>query len=148
MSNPADKMIAQFKTLEELQAFCKAQQKTLIDMTKKLKASEDEIKHLKKLLEGAVPVINAPQKINFSTNDEEQIAREQLFLLKQISAEKELTMEEAKKVEIFSKILTLGKEKKSKGLQDIEINAKQSSIEQLTATALIENDDDRSDNSH
>lgn len=146
-NNPTDKMIAQFTTLPELQAFCKAQQKTLIDMTKKLKASDDEIKHLKKLLEGAVPLLNPPAKINFSANDEEQIAREQLFLLKQISAEKELSFEETKKVEIFSKILTAIKDKKPKGLRDIELQAQNSETKQLMAS-LSDDDDDRSDNSH
>ncbi len=149
MSSPTDKMIAQFKSLEDLQAFAKAQQKTLIDMTKKLRASEDEIKHLKKLLEGAVPLVNPPTKVTFSAHDEEQIAREQLFLLKTISKDKELTMEEAKKVEIFSKILNSLKDKKPSGLRDIELQAKSSSLEQLTATLNVdENDDDRSDNSH
>lgn len=149
MSSPTDKMIAQFKSLEDLQAFAKAQQKTLIDMTKKLKASEDEIKHLKKLLEGAVPLVSPIPKVNFSAQDEEQIAREQLFLLKQISADKELTMEEAKKVEIFSKILNTLKEKKPKGLRDIELEAQNTETKQLMASlASDEKDDDRSDNSH
>src|ERR1700676_3522434 len=105
MSNPSDKMIAQFTTLEDLQAFAKAQQKTLIDLTKKLKTSEDKIKHLEKLVEGAVPLINPPAKIDFTANDEESIAREQLYLLKKISSERELNTEETKRVEVYAKIL-------------------------------------------
>lgn len=122
----SDKMINTFKNLEDLQAFAKAQQKTLIELTKKNKNYEDEIKHLKKLLEGAVPVIN-DRPVDFSSNDEESIAREQLFLLKQISKEKELTMEEARKVEIYSKILSTLKGKP----KDINGSSKQLSEGEL-----------------
>lgn len=141
----SDKMIQTFKTLEDLQAFAKAQQKTLIDLTKKLKTSEEEIKHLKKLLEGAVPVINSPAKIDFSTNDEESIAREQLYLLKKISADRELNMEETRRVEIYSKILIAIKDKP----KTIEITARSLSNEQLMASLTpSEKDDDRSDDQH
>ena len=117
----SDKMIDTFKNFEDLSAFARAQQKTLIELTKKNKAYEEEIKHLKKLLEGAVPIISDRPQVDFSANDEESIAREQLFLLKQISKDKELTMEEARKVEIYSKILSLTKSKS----RDINGNSKQ-----------------------
>lgn len=143
MSNPSDKMINQFTTLEDLQAFAKAQQKTLIDLTKKLKASEDKVKHLEKLVEGAVPLVNPPAKIDFAANDEESIAREQLYLLKRMSAERELNFEETKRVEIYSKILNSLKGK----AKDIEVPGKSLSIDQLTA-ALSDKDDDRSDDQH
>jgi hypothetical protein len=131
----SDKMITQFKEFGDLQAFAKAQQKTLIELTKKNKSYEDEIKHLKKLLEGAVPVI-ANKPVDFASNDEESIAREQLFRLKQLSNEKELTLEEAKRVEIFSKILTALKGKP----KDINGNSKQLSEKELLA--IVGTDDD------
>ena len=114
-------MIDLFQNFEDLKAFANAQQKTLIELTKKNKIYQDEIKHLKKLLEGAVPVINDKPNVDFSANDEESIAREQLFLLKKISNDKELTMEEARKVEIYSKILSAPKNKS----RDINVNSKQ-----------------------
>lgn len=123
----SDKMIDQFKNFDDLSAFARAQQKTLVELTKKNKKYEEEIKHLKKLLEGAVPVIASNKPIEFGANDEESIAREQLFRLKQLSTEKELTLEEAKRVEIFVKILTGPKDKmrtieaKSKNLSDNEL---------------------------
>jgi len=145
MATPTDRMIAQFQTLEDLQAFAKAQQKTLIDLTKKLKASEDEIKHLKKLLEGAVPVINAPAKVDFASNDEESIAREQLYLLKKISSERELNFEETKKVEIYSKILIAIKDKP----KTIEVQTRSLSNEELMAVLnASENNDGRTDDQH
>ena len=133
----SDKMINQFKEFDDLKAFANAQQKTLIELTKKNKAYEDENKHLKKLLEGAVPVINDRPTVDFSANDEESIAREQLFLLKQISKDKELSMEEARKVEIYSKILSAPKGKS----RDINANSKQLEAGELLTLLSKTNDD-------
>lgn len=144
MSNPSDKMINQFTNFEDLQAFAKAQQKTLIDLTKKLKTSEDKVKHLEKLVEGAVPLINPPAKVDFSANDEESIAREQLYLLKRVSSERELNLEETKRVEIYSKILMALKGKQ----KDITPPSRSLSNEQLMAAISEEKDDDRSDDQH
>lgn len=135
----SDKMIDQFKNFDDLSAFARAQQKTLVELTKKNKKYEDEIKHLKKLLEGAVPVIsNKP--IDFSANDEESIAREQLFRLKQISNEKELTLEEAKRVEIFTKILNSPKDKS----RTIEAQSKNIDTSELLKLLPGSNDDSAS----
>lgn len=139
-----DKMLDQFKDLNDLKAFAQAQQKTLIELTKKNKAQEDEIKHLKKLLEGAVPVIQGP-KIDFSTNDEETIAREQLYRLKDMSHDRELTLEETRRVEIYAKILIALKDKP----KTIEIQTRAMSIQELTAAANAEEKDDgRPDDQH
>ena len=78
-------MVSQFTTIDDLSAFARAQQKTLVELTKKNKNYEEEIKHLKKLVEGAVPLISNKSNIDFSSNDEEAIAREQLFRLKELS---------------------------------------------------------------
>lgn len=133
----SDNMINQFKEFDDLKAFANAQQKTLIELTKKNKAYEDEIKHLKKLVEGVVPVINDRPTVDFSANDEESIAREQLFLLKQISKDKELSMEEARKVEIYSKILSAPKGKS----RDINANSKQLEAGELLTLLSKTNDD-------
>lgn len=144
MSESQDKMIAQFKTLEELQAFAKAQQKTLIDQQKKLREAQDKVKHLEKLLEGAVPVINAPAKIDPNSQDEEQIARQQLFLLKAKSNDGELSLEETKRVEIYSKILMNLKQKE----KDIEVPSRNLSNQELIATLQNTSEDDGSDKQH
>lgn len=139
-----DKMLAQFTELSELQAFARAQQKTITELTKKNKALDEEVKHLKKLLEGAVPVIQAPKKADFGSNDEEAIAREQLFLLKKISNERELTYEETKRVEIYSKILM---SLKDKNVKTIDVTSKQLSDAELIAqlTQSKEDDDGKQD---
>lgn len=132
-------MVSQFTTIEDLSAFARAQQKTLVELTKKNKNYEEEIKHLKKLVEGAVPLIsNKSSAIDFSSNDEEAIAREQLFRLKELSHDKELTLEEAKRVEIFSKILVSLKQKP----KDINAKSKDYSEQELLTLLPGKGNDD------
>lgn len=107
-----DLMLNEAKDLAELRAFSEAQQKTIVKLSKKNKDLEEEITHLKKLLESSAPVIvsdNIPviQTDKFLTSDQEAICRMQLNKLKEVSYERELTLEEAKRVEIFSKILNV-----------------------------------------
>lgn len=132
-------MVDQFKTIEDLSAFAKAQQKTLIELTKKNKNYEEEIKHLKKLVEGAVPLISNKPKVDFSTSDEESIAREQLYRLKELSRERELNLEETKRYEIYSKMLSSLKEKPK------DINAKSKDFSEAELIALLpgKGNDDR-----
>lgn len=92
--------------LAEIKAFSTAQSKTIIELSKKNKEQADEIIHLKKLLEGSVPLVKTQTDItNLGSNDQEFICRVGLDQLKQISTERELTLEECKKLDIFSKIL-------------------------------------------
>jgi len=109
-----DLMLNEAKDLAELRAFSEAQQKTIVKLSKKNKELEEEVTHLKKLLETTAPVIAPTAEVNqiisaekFLTSDQEAICRMQLNKLKEISYERELTLEEAKRVEIFSKILNV-----------------------------------------
>lgn len=107
-----EKMLDEAKDFAELRVFSEAQQKTILKLTKKNKELEEEVVHLKKLLETTAPVIapdNAPaiQADKFLTTDQEAICRMQLNRLKEVSYERELTLEEAKRVEIFSKIINV-----------------------------------------
>lgn len=105
-----DKMLEQFKDFTSLENYAKAQYKTILSLSKKVKALEEENIELKDLLEKSTPVLNE-EKNNFlafqveASSDEENIAKVQLARLKEISIERELTLEEAKRVEIFTKIL-------------------------------------------
>lgn len=107
-----EKMLDEAKDFAELRVFSEAQQKTIIKLTKKNKELEEEVTHLKKLLESTTPVIatNDVPVIStdkFLTTDQEAICRMQLNRLKEVSYERELTLEEAKRVEIFSKIINV-----------------------------------------
>lgn len=79
-----------------------AQTTVLITLNKKLKHLEDENEHLKKLLKNSNPIIVSMDEAGL---DEELISRSELRKLRQVSQERELTMEETKKVEIYSKIM-------------------------------------------
>lgn len=107
-----DKMLDDVKELADLKAFSDAQQKTIIKLSKKNKELEDEVVHLKKLLESQTPLIATNPSAGlpaekFLSTDQEAICRMQLNKLKDVSFERELTLEEAKRVEIFSKILNV-----------------------------------------
>jgi hypothetical protein len=105
-------MFEETKELADIRAFSEAQQKTIIQLTKKVKQLEEERDHLKKLLESTAPIIQTAnntlvQTEKFLTSDQEAICRVQLTKLRDIALDRELTLEETKKVEIFSKIITV-----------------------------------------
>jgi len=105
-----DKMLEQIKDFASLQKYAEAQYKTILSLSRKVKVLEEENVELKDLLEKSTPLLNEEKK-NFITyqveasSDEEMIAKVQLARMKEISMDRELTLEEAKRVEIFTKIL-------------------------------------------
>lgn len=134
-----DKTIAQYKEFSQLQEFAHAQQQTIIQLSKKVQRLEEERDHLKTLLESTVPIIkeegkNLPDN-KFLTSAEEAICTIQLDKLRSISVERELTLEETRRVEIFSKILATFRNMP----KTIEIKSKQMKDEELLA--LVESDD-------
>lgn len=132
----ATEMQKGFTEYIELKAYSDAQARTLIEVSKKIKKLEDENKELKKQLMNSVPLLKADEtKPNFATTDEETICRQQIFGLRQISMERELTLEETKKLDIYTKILISLENKpktievKSKGLSNEELMALASSFD-------------------
>lgn len=139
-----DKMLEQFKDFASLQKFAEAQQKTIQALTRKLKVTEEENLELKDRLD-SIPILSEnsqntsiPQKnlaiedLSFGT-DEEIISKIQLARLKEVSMERELTLEEAKRVEIFSKILNTKEKNKT-----FDVTAKQMNSTDLLK--MLEND--------
>lgn len=107
-----DKMLQQFKDFSSLQTYAEAQYKTIVSLSKKIKALEEENVELKDLLDSSVPtVVQSENGLTLqnveASSDEEMIAKVQLARLNEISMSRELTLEEAKRVEIFTKILTV-----------------------------------------
>lgn len=99
-------MIDTFTDIAELKAFSTAQSKTIIELSRKNKEQADEIVHLKKLVEGSVPLIKEKKDgINLGSNDQEYICRTEINKLRDISLDRELSLEECKKLDIYSKIL-------------------------------------------
>lgn len=118
------------QTNSELQAYSNAQTKTIVELSRKLNEKDQEILHLKKLLEGSTPLIREKKDLTkFESNDQEYICRIEINKLRDISIERELTLEECKKLDIYSKILkdllnapkTI--EVKSRNLSDAELLA-------------------------
>ncbi len=132
------KTIQQYKDFDSLQQFAEAQNKTIIQISKQVQKLKEERDHLKTLLESSVPLIKKEGEHvgeKFLTTAEEAICVMQLDKLRDISSARELTLEETRKVEVFSKVLAAVRN----APKTIEIKNKQMSSEELLA--LVESDD-------
>jgi hypothetical protein len=123
-----DKMLEQFKDMGSLQKYAEAQYKTILSLSRRVKVLEEENVELKDLLEKSTPLLNEEKK-NFvsyqveASSDEEMIAKVQLARMKEISMDRELTLEEAKRVEIFTKILANKGSNSSIAIQTQKMNS-------------------------
>lgn len=127
-----DKMAEQFKDFSELQAYCDAQYTTIVNLNKEI----NKLKDMNSSLERSVQLLpKEPSGIvqfpSLSLSDEEEICISQLKILNDISKRGQLTLEEAKKVEIYTKIL-MGLRCKGK---DVEGSFKKVSTEELLKIA-------------
>lgn len=105
-----DSMIDQFKNDHEIKAYAEAQYSTILEQSKKIQRLEEENASLKKALEGSSSgEKNEETKtlLGYDENasSEEIIAVVQLAKLKEISYDRELNLDETKRVEIYSKIV-------------------------------------------
>ena len=123
-----DKMLEQFKDMSSLQKYAEAQYKTILSLSRRVKVLEEENVELKDILEKSTPLVNEDKK-NFvayqveASSDEEMIAKVQLARMKEISMDRELTLEEAKRVEIFTKILANKGSNSSIAIQTQKMNS-------------------------
>lgn len=104
-------MFSQYKDMAELGEFAQAQHKTIVDLSKKIQELEKENSHLRELMQHKAAVIT-PLSLDIEISNEELIALEQLKLLKERSSTRELTLEETRKVEIYTKIIDQVRAKK------------------------------------
>ena len=95
-----DKVVQKFNETADMQEFCSTQQKLIIELSKQVKFLEEKNSHLEKLIDSSIPIYTS-----IIITDEETISREQLKKLKSISDDRELTLEECKKVDVYTKIL-------------------------------------------
>lgn len=127
-----DEMLDSYKNYEDLFVFAKAQNRTISDLTRQLSDSKDKVKHLESLLPNSSVTIEPSIIITGNSTDEEIICRAQLSKLKIISSERELTLEETKRTEIFSKILqNLNSKKKPEDKDNIKEVSNADLIKQL-----------------
>lgn len=109
-----DKIFEQMRDFAELQAYADAQYKTIVGLNKQI----NELKTKNESLEAAIKAVpTGESKIlqfpQYTLSAEEEICLKQLENLRNSSLTRELTLEEARKLEIYAKILMgiRGKEK-------------------------------------
>lgn len=130
-------MSNQTKTLEELQEFCNAQQKVIIQLNKKIQKLESEKNHAENLLKNVPVQMFSGKEVSVINNmaTEEAICAMQVKRLEEISLSRELTLEETRKLEAFSKILATFRN----GPKTIDIKTKH--LDDKEVIRLIGNDD-------
>lgn len=108
-----------FKSEKEKEDFMNAQFATITNLTKQVEDLKAKNKHLQELLsKSPLPTIEKTEEN--SVPEEIRICREQLKLLQNVSQDRELTMEEARKVEIYSKIITQAKDPSKKAKSPLD----------------------------
>lgn len=116
----------------EFKEFSEAQHRTINELSKRIVELEKERDELKKLLTTGMPLL-VNERNNFlngetiSYSDEEIIARDQLKKINGRSQGSELTLDDARKVDVYSKILNNLKnapktiELKTKNMSDADL---------------------------
>lgn len=128
-----DKMAANFNSIEELRSYSQAQYQTIVDLSKKLKRSEAELDILREKLEVLSAQKNNTEALEkkdgvFDVTDEEAVCLTQLALLRNLALSRELTTEEAKKFEIFHKVINTIRNRKP---------PKENNLAELTTDELV-----------
>lgn len=105
-----DKMAEQFTSLEELQAYCDSQYKTILSLNQKITAQEAELNKLREentrlSIEGAVSKAPSDPSNPFATTDGETVCITQLAILKNHAMSRELVTDEVKRLEVLVKTL-------------------------------------------
>lgn len=123
MSDKVKNYFNTFKTEEEFKAYIEAQQQSFIEVSKKVKNLEDENVNLQKKIEKLKLEQNKVTVSSLEAQDvshSEIICLSQIELLKKRTEERELTYEESKKFEIFTKIYQQIKTAKKIGDEDLK----------------------------
>lgn len=120
---PFSKLLSDYKTEIELRQFCQATLKTVQELTKKNKALTEEVSHMQSLLVAAVPIVKPEGSSLLDIGEDDiEIAKMELKKLRERAYTKELTLEEAKRTDIYSKILQ-NKNKSSETPREREVKS-------------------------
>jgi len=126
-----------FKSRLELQRYSEKLFAAFKQSVEKLQKLEAENAHLKELLNSVVPSVPSPAKIEepvvFNVPNEQAIAEIQLDRLKKIAMDRDLTLDETKRMDLLVKNLYLSKNQATKV---VDIRAKK--IESISEAELIE----------
>lgn len=131
MSN-IDKMAKQFTSIEELNAYCDAQYKTIVSLNRKITEQERELESLRGEVEGLraqnstlqaqASVEKRDNEGKFNYTDEETTCLIQLAMIRSNAMQRELSNEETKRFETFAKVLHMirgSEQKKEEKLDEL-----------------------------
>jgi hypothetical protein len=108
-SEGIDQLAENFKTVKELRQYCSSQYRVIISLNKKIVQLEEETKHLKELIAKSTPILDATGgtlEVYKNVTDELAVCLIQIKLLRDRCANgTELSYEEAKKLDIYTKLL-------------------------------------------
>lgn len=113
-----DKLVQNFKTMKELRQYCNSQYRVINELNKRIVSLEEENKHLKDLLTRSTPILDNSSgslEIYKDLSDELATCLMQIKILKEKSLAGELTFEDTKKLEIYTKLLISLRDGKEKG---------------------------------
>jgi cell division septum initiation protein DivIVA len=110
------KTINSFKDPEQLKQFADSLYRQTIELSKENEELKEHVHELKQKLSentakvvvssmSSMPNINVKDLLSLEDNDQEMICRSQLAILRSSAMNRELTLEEARKIEIYSKVL-------------------------------------------
>jgi hypothetical protein len=113
-------LTSQFTSVEEMKIFAASQYKQIERLSKENRELKEQVEKAKK---ESKEVVKRELPSNLSVlDDAKTISQIQLNLLRELSFERELSTDEAKRVEIYNRILVGDLQKKDKPLKaDIEI---------------------------
>jgi len=112
------------KSFNELQSYSDSQFKSILELKKQLKKIEEENKSLKSMLENNLPSLAVDM---LGVSNEQLICETQITILKDKAVTRVLTLEEAKKCDIFTEVL----ENLRKNTKSTDINVQKMSDEDL-----------------
>lgn len=98
-------VVGHIDEFQDLKKFAEAQYILITDLTKENTTLKAKIENLERLLSQSTPLINGPEDKEELGGEEAIICRDQLIFLNMTSKSRELTLEETRKVDIYSKIL-------------------------------------------
>ncbi len=119
MNEEAEK---EFNSYAELSVFSAAQHETITKLNFKINQLQEKATHLEKLLAENSIIVGDEQNLKdmfLSCSDPEAISRCQLKLLRDRAIQQELSMEECKRVEIYSKIIDTVELKKKDRMKNV-----------------------------
>jgi uncharacterized coiled-coil DUF342 family protein len=128
-----NKILSSFEDITDLKEYANSQYKTIITQSKKITELERKVDQLTSSLDNAekrVAVANTLAPNQEENSDTETTCLVQLAMLKGLAMNRELTLEEVKKLEILAKTLMLIKGKPSKEEKEKD-NGKRISTEEL-----------------